>query len=158
MEKYLKVNKEVLRIISKSAEKERAQIIKKIYDLGFEVGVKNHSEIGWVLREYNDLIARASKLGIKMPDSYYADGKTKGKTSRDKNIEGSKTPEKVTPAIRKVVVSDPKVVDPNIQKEEARFDTHLEKPSLNERPKFIEKGSATEIPRFLEGFRPNKRK
>lgn len=157
MEKYLKVNKEVLRIISKSAEKERAQIIKKIYDLGFEVGVKNHSEIGWVLREYNDLIARASKLGIKMPDSYYADGKTKGKTSRDKNIEGSKTPEKVTPAIRKVVVSDP-VVDLNIQKEESGFDHRLEKPSLNELPKFVKKSSATEIPRFLEGFRPNKRK
>ena len=92
-----------------------------------------------------------------MPDSYYADGKIKGKTSRDKNIEGSKIPEKVTPAVRKVVVSDP-VVDLNIQKEESGFDHRLEKPSLNELPKFVEKSSATEIPRFLEGFRPNKRK
>ncbi|HEY6586108.1 MAG TPA: hypothetical protein VIY97_02970 [Candidatus Methanoperedens sp.] len=157
MEKYLKINKEVLRITSKSAEKERAEIIKKISELGFEVGVKNHSEIGWVLREYNDLVTRASKLGIKMPDSYYADGKTKGKTSRYKNIEGPKTPEKVTPAVRKVVVSDP-VVDLNIQKEESGFDHRREKPSFNELPKFVEKSSATEIPRFLEGFRPNKRK
>jgi len=157
LEKYLKINKEVLRITSKGAEKEKAEIIQKISELGFEVGVKNHSEIGWVLREYNDLIAKASKLGIKMPDSYYADGKTKGKTSRDKNIEGSKTPEKVTSAVRKVIVSDP-VVDLNIQKEETGFDHRLEKPSLNELPKFVEKSSATEIPRFLEGFRPNKRK
>ena len=157
MEKYLKVNKEVLRITSKSEEKEKTEIIKKISELGFEVGVKNHSEIGWVLREYNDLIAKASKLGIKMPDSYYADGKTRGKTSRDKNIEGSKTPEKATPAVRKVVVSDP-LVDLNIQKEESGFDHRLEKPSLNELPKFVEKSCATEIPRFLEGFRPNKRK
>ena len=157
MEKYLKINKEVLRITSKGAEKEKAEIIQKISELGFEVGVKNHSEIGWVLREYNDLVTRASKLGIKTPDSYYADGKIKGKTSRDKNIEGPKTPENVTPAVRKVVVSDP-VVDLNIQKEETGFDHRLEKPSLNELPKFVEKSSATEIPRFLEGFRPNKRK
>ena len=157
MEKYLKVNKEVLRITSKSAEKEKAEIIKKISELGFEVGVKNHSEIGWVLREYNDLIARASKLGIKMPDSYYSDGKTKGKISRDKTIEGSKTPEKVAPAAVKVLVRDPMVNHIN-QKEGSRPDHNMEKPSLNELPEFMGKSRATEIPRFLEGFRPHKRK
>ncbi|MDL5502850.1 MAG: hypothetical protein QSU88_06500, partial [Candidatus Methanoperedens sp.] len=127
------------------------------YELGFEVGLKNHSEIGWVLRDYNDLIAKASILGIKTPDSYYADGKIKGKTSRDKTIEGSKVPEKATPAIRKVDVRDP-IVDHIAQKEEHRPDHNLERLSLNELPEFMERSRATEIPRFLEGFRPHKRK
>lgn len=32
------------------------------------------------------------------------------------------------------------------------------RPSLNEMPKLVEKGKASDIPSFLEGFKPNKRK
>ncbi|CAG0985384.1 MAG: hypothetical protein OIN86_15945 [Candidatus Methanoperedens sp.] len=102
-------------------------------------------------------MAKAYASGIKAPDSYYADGKIKGKTSRDKNIEGQKIPEKETRKVRKIIVNDP-VVDTSIQKEESGFDHRLEKPSFNELPKFVEKSSATEIPSFLEGFRPHKKK
>lgn len=121
------------------------------------MGLKNHSEIGWVLREYNDLTSRALSLGIKSPDSFYADGKIKGKASRDKTVEGPKKPEKETVMIRKVVLSD-KVVEPVIKKEESGFERRLEKPTFNELPKFVEEGKATEIPSFLEGFKPNRRK
>ena len=146
-------------ITSKSEEKEKAEVLKKIYELGFEVGLKNHSEIGWVLREYNDLVDRASKLGVKTPDSYYADGKIKGKASKDnKNIEAAKIPKKEPPAVKKVIANDTVVELPNIRKEERGFDRRLEQPSFNEMPKLVEKGSATELPSFLEGFRPNKRK
>jgi hypothetical protein len=34
----------------------------------------------------------------------------------------------------------------------------MQRPSLNNMPKFVEKSSATEIPAFLEGFKLNKRK
>ena len=54
-------------------------------------------------------MTKASKLGIKTPDSYYADGKIKGKASKDKNIEAAKIPKKEPPAVRKVIVSDPVV-------------------------------------------------
>lgn len=121
------------------------------------MGLKNHSEIGWVLREYNDLTSKALNLGIKSPDSYYADGKIKGKASRDKSVEGPKKPEKETAPVRKIVLTD-HVVDHEIQKEESRFERRLQKPTLSELPKFVEKGSATEIPAFLEGFKPNKKK
>jgi len=121
------------------------------------VGLKNHSEIGWVLREYNDLTSRALDMGVKSPDSHYADGKIKGKASRDKNVEGPKKPEKETSPARKMVFSVP-LVEPDIQKEESGLERRLQKPTLNDRPKFVEKGSATEIPAFLEGFKPNKRK
>ncbi len=121
------------------------------------MGLKNHSEIGWVLREYNGLTSQALNLGLKSPDSYYADGKIKGKASRDKNVEGPKKTEKETAPVRKIVFTD-HVVEPDIQKEESGFERRLEKPTLNELPKFVEKGNATEIPAFLEGFKPNKRK
>ncbi len=121
------------------------------------MGLKNHSEIGWVLREYNDLTSKALDFGIKSPDSYYADGKIKGKASRDKTVEGPKTPEKEKAPARKIVLTD-HVVEPAIQKEESGFERRLQKPTMNDLPKFVEKGSATEIPSFLEGFKPNKRK
>ncbi len=144
-------------ITSNIAEKDKAELIKKIYELGFEVGLKNHSEIGWVLREYNDLTSKALDFGIKSPDSYYADGKIKGKASRDKNVEGPKKPEKETAPVRKIVLTA-HVVDHEIQKEESGFERRLQKPTLSELPKFVEKGNATEIPAFLEGFKPNKKK
>ncbi len=121
------------------------------------MGLKNHSEIGWVLREYNDLTSRALNSGIKSPDSYYADGKIKGKASRDKTIEGPKIPEKETTPVRKVIFSD-HVADPAIQQGDSGFERRLQRPTLNELPKFVEEGRATEIPSFLEGFKPNKRK
>ena len=96
-------------------------------------------------------------MGIKSPDSYYADGKIKGKAGRDKHIEGPKTPDKETAKVRKIVFTAP-AVDSNIHKEESGFDHRLQKPTLNDMPKFVEKNSATEIPAFLEGFKPNKRK
>ena len=74
-----------MKVISgKTTDKE--QLINKIYELGFEVGYKNHSEIGWVLREYNQLISEAQKLGIPAPENYYNNGKIKGRASRDKGI------------------------------------------------------------------------
>lgn len=103
-------------------------------------------------------MTKASTLGIKTPDSYYVDGKIKGKASKDnKNIEAAKIPKNEPPAVRKVIVRDP-VVEPNIHKEDSGFDHRLEEPSFSEMPKFVEKSRATEIPSFLEGFRPNKRK
>ena len=103
------------------------------------------------------MTSRALSLGIKSPDSYYADGKIKGKASRDKTVEGPRTPEKEKAPVRKVIFSD-HVVEPAIQKEESGFERRLQKPTLNELPKFVDKGSATEIPAFLEGFKTNKRK
>jgi len=121
------------------------------------VGLKNHSEIGWVLREYDDLIARAQKLGIKSPDSIYADAKIKGKAGRDKNIEGQKAPEKASAVPRQSDASKPGIEFPNVR-EEVRRDHPPGRPSLNEFPSLVRKGKATEVPGLLEGFKPSKRK
>jgi hypothetical protein len=130
-------------------EKERAELIKKIYELGFEVGVKSHSEIGWVLREYNTLVENARKLGIRSPESYYQDGKIKGKASRDKPSEAK---EKKTDIVKNVTFSEIKNETGEIQEFEV---LQLQrKPRLNELPNLVKQTGHTEVPGLLDGFKP----
>ena len=102
-------------------------------------------------------MAAAQKLGIKTPDSYYNDGKIKGKSSRDKHIEGPKAPEKAPVEIRKV-----KVENANIefldQIEDVKINPPLAKPSLSDMPGLVKRGRAGELPSFLDGFKPLRRK
>ena len=121
------------------------------------MGFKSHSEIGWVLREYNDLINKAQKLGIKSPDSYYTDGKTRGKTSKDTGVDAHKAVQKPDVFVKKVDALDI-IVGFNDDIEEIETNTPLKKPSLNELPKLVRKGKASEIPGFLEDFKPHRRK
>jgi hypothetical protein len=138
-----------LGITNTNMEKERAELIKKIYELGFEVGVKSHSEIGWVLREYNTLLENARKLGIRSPESYYQDGKIKGKASRDKPSEAK---EKKADIVKNVTFSEIKNETGEIQEFEG---LQLQrKPGLNELPNLVKQTGYTESPGLLEGFKP----
>ena len=119
------------------------------------MGLKGHSEIGWVLREYNDLIARAQKMGIKSPDSLYTQGKIKGKTTRDEGDDVHKSAQKADVFVKKVSVSD---IDPGYYDElkENETNTPLKRPSLNDLPDFIKKTRSSEIPGLLEGSKSSK--
>jgi len=98
----------------------------------------------------------ALKSGIKSPDSYYADGKKKGKVNRDKQIDGPKIPEKApAEAGKKIEHADPGIAPS--EKEDVELYHPLRKPSLNEIPNFVKKSSTTEIPGLLKGFRHSKR-
>jgi hypothetical protein len=119
------------------------------------VGLKGHSEIGWVLREYNDLIARGQKLGLKSPDSHYAQGKVKGKSTRDKGEDVHKSVQKVDVLSKKVDVSDIRAgYYDDIKEDETNI--LLERPSLNELPEFIKKTRSSEIPRLLDELKSSK--
>lgn len=130
--------------------------MNEIYELGFEVGYKNHSEIGWVLREYNALMKDALNMGIKSPENYYNEGKIKGRSSRDWVIEGQKSPEKQNMAVKNGNVPDTES-DFNLA-EDIGDHNILKKPSLNKLPDLIKKIRATEIPKLLDGFKPSRRK
>jgi len=141
-----------LGITNTNMEKERAEIIKKIYEFGFEVGLKNHSEIGWVLREYNTLVENAGKLGIRSPETYYHDGKLKGKKSRDEGNE-VKAPGKTVDHVKKVTVSEIKIEPGEI--EEFEVLRSQRKPGLNELPNLVKQSGHTEMPELLGGFKPS---
>jgi len=114
------------------------------------VGLKNHSEIGWVLREYNTLVENALKLGIKSPEIYYHDGKLKGKTSRDKSDEVIASVKEVELG-EKVNVSEIKI-EPSDIIEEIEVLQSQRKPTLNELPNLVKQSKSTEIPQLLKGF------
>jgi hypothetical protein len=112
------------------------------------VGYKNHSEVGWVLREYNELMDEAHKIGIGSPEGFYNDGKTKGKSGRDKglceasvkkNIEAGKTSEKGT--------------DLSDFKEEDKAVHLFKKTPRGGIPDLLEKISMVEIPKCLYGIK-----
>jgi len=132
-------------------EKEKAELIKKIYELGFEVGFKNHSEIGWVLREYNTLVEHANKLGIKSPETHYHDGKLNGKKSRDKGTDSPRAPEKAD-LVNKINVSEMKIK--HGETEESGVLHSQRKPGLNEFPDLVKQAGNTEMPELLGGFKP----
>ncbi len=120
------------------------------------MGLKSHSEIGWVLREYNDLINKARKFDLNSSDSYYIDGKTKGKTSKDTGIETNNTAQKADVFVKKVDTSGIIGFDDDI--EEIGTYSPQEKPSFIELPTNIRKSKASKIPGFLEGFKPHRRR
>ncbi len=124
-------------------------LVKKIYELGFEVGYKNHSEVGWVLREYNHLIAEARKAGIESPEKYYDDGKIKGKSSRDKGTGLSAESKKVRTSAGYVTDTNPDLGD--LKDED--YNRFLNRPSFSGIPGLIEKITMVEIPRFVYGFK-----
>jgi hypothetical protein len=139
-----------LKVISgKTMDKE--QLISKIYELGFEVGYKNHSEVGWVLREYNQLISEAQKLGIPMPENYYNNGKIKGRASRDKGITESsgKKVQQETGASR----TPGAAADLDTSRDESEEENFLKRPSLDDLPRLVKKINMVELPRFLQGFK-----
>ena len=137
-------------IFNTNTEKEKIELIKKIYELGFEVGLKSHSEIGWVLREYNTLMENARKLGITSPESYYQDGKIKGKASRDKPSEAK---EKKADIVKNVTFSEIKNEIGEI--EEFEFLQLQRKPRLNEFPDLVKQTGHTQVPGLLVGFKPS---
>jgi len=135
-----------LKVINDQAEDKVRLLIDKIYNLGFEVGYRNHSEIGWVLREYTRLMEEALNIGIQLPENYYNNGKIKGKASRDRGIEESS--EKGALKVSTDHVPDMKIDAESITAEpdEPNF---LRKPSLSDSPPLVERVSMVDVPKFL---------
>lgn len=136
-------------------EKDKKELINKIYELGFEVGNKNHSEIGWVLRDYNKLINDALKNGIKSPENYYEEGKKKGIESRDHGAIGHKSEKETVTASKKIRFAEgiKKDTDKDKVTRKRSFHSPLERPSLSDLPRAAEKIKLSEIPKLLGGFK-----
>lgn len=136
--------------------KKHAELVDQIYQLGYEVGYNNHSEIGWVLRDKSRLLNEAQKQLISSPEDYYNEGKTKGKLSREKGIGGSGH-------TGKNIVTPTKVVSPDkndsVDDKDARKRAyHLPHNKISELPQMVKKIRVTEIPELLKGIKHLRRK
>ncbi len=97
----------------------------------------------------------ALAIGIKSPDTYYTEGKIKGKTSRDSGVMGHKNLGNETKG--RAVVSDKAEVSYDIT-DESRHDNLLKKPMLIGIPQLIVKIRMLKAPKFLDGFKHFNRK
>ena len=116
------------------------------------MGFKNHSEIGWVLREYNTLAEHAHKIGIKAPEIYYHDGKLNGKKNKTSDVKANG---KATNLVKKVVVSETKIQSGDMS-EEFEFLQPQNKPGFNELPNAVKKAKYLDMPQLLKGFKPHR--
>jgi hypothetical protein len=144
------------------AELKRAEVEKKAFELGFEVGYHKHSEIGWVNENILKLENQASSLGLgDIVSGKYVEGKTEGALAREKglNIASStfamKKDEEVAlyeePLFRKHVPEDSGYT------EYSGNDTvfaPVERPELLETPSCTSLTRAVERPTNLDGFKP----
>ncbi len=103
------------------------------------------------MREYNALIKEALALGIKSPETYYYEGKIKGKAGRDRGVVGHKVSEEEKTVSGYVPAADNG--DVNKIGEETKSYNLFKKPKLNRLPRLVEKISMIEIPKFLGGFK-----
>jgi len=57
----------------------KQKLLEKVYKLGHDVGYFNHSEIGWIHREYRKIKAEAQKLEIEIQiKNCYEKGRKEG--------------------------------------------------------------------------------
>ena len=98
------------------------------------------------MREYNALIEEALNIGIKSPETYYYEGKIKGKENRDKGEGGNIIPG------GKVVsgyVPDMDNKEASQKKKQTKSYNLLAKPHFNSLPPIVEKISMIKFPKFL---------
>ncbi len=119
------------------------------------MGYNNHFETGWVLIEHTRLINEAIKQGIQSPESYYNDGKKKGRASREKNI--CESYEKKTNEVS--TVNGFKIgIDKTIANKEINEYEFLKKPSHNAFPNLVKKIRMVGTPKLLYGLKLFKKK
>ncbi|PWB55302.1 MAG: hypothetical protein C3F06_02890 [Candidatus Methanoperedenaceae archaeon] len=116
------------------------------------MGLKNHSEIGWVLREFNTLAEDAHKIGIKAPEIYYHDGKLNGKKSKDKGND-IKANEKAASLVKKAAFSETKIESGDMF-EEFEYLLSQKEPGFNELPNIVRKAKSLDMPTLLKDFKP----
>ncbi|WP_135606548.1 hypothetical protein [Methanococcoides sp. NM1] len=145
------------------AELKRAEVEKKAFELGFEVGYHKHSEIGWVKENFVKLESLANSLGLgDIVSDKYIQGKGEGGIAREKGLNiGS-----VTSAMKKegeyslseeLAFKKPKEEAPEGYKDYAGNDAifaPVGRPKFLENPSCTSLAKAVERPANLDGFKP----
>ncbi len=106
------------------------------------------------MREYNALIKEALNLGIKSPETYYYEGKIKGKASRDRGEAEYNIPQEGKTGQGKATDKE----NASQRKKKTGLYNLLTKPDCYNLPHLVEKISMIEFPEFLGGFKLFNRK
>lgn len=145
------------------AELKRAEVEKKAFDLGFEVGYHKHSEIGWVKENIVKLESQARSLGLgDIVSGKYLQGKEEGILAREKGLKIDSGVSSLKKDEEVDLSEEPLFRKP--EKERSVGYTQyagndnvfapVDRPELLENPSCTSLTRAVERPTNLDGFRP----
>ncbi|MGB3907000.1 MAG: hypothetical protein WBL02_01035 [Methanomethylovorans sp.] len=149
----------------KLSDSEKAELEKRAYELGFEVGYHKHSELGWVSERYAALESVAKDAGLlEIVSDNYKKGKEAGARDRERNMlldlsKKEKNQRKRTSDPLYNIVSEEKDrihvrsgFRP-FQDDTEQFYSMLRHPDITDLPSMTEITRAVERPQMIDGFR-----
>lgn len=145
------------------------EVLKKVYDLGFEVGYNKHSELGWVTDKYSRLYSLSKMYGQdEYVHRYYIKGKRDGAQEKEQNLYASLSREEKENKDEEKELQESQELD-----SEENVDTNFEsgfgctysndyeciqspaqKPTMMDLPDFLAKPKKLEKPDSVKGFKP----
>lgn len=142
----------------KRNDPDQDEIIKSLYELGFEIGYFGHSEEGWVTRKYTEIIEQARKIGIEELEDQYQTAKQDGIEKRRSDIikglsgkseTSDKSKEKVSIENSQFDTGTEEKVSPGKRSGSIIFCSPITEPVLNSKPKNLRKIKCVNLPKLL---------
>lgn len=150
----------------KLSDSEKAELEKRAYDLGFEVGYHKHSELGWVSERYTVLesVSKEADL-LELVSENYKKGKETGIKSRERDMKlGLSMKEKNKKKHASEVLHDLNSRErerlhlrsgfTSFQDKSTHSFSMLQPPKITEIPSATESSKAVERPQMIRGFKP----
>ena len=154
--------------IKKASDDKKRELIKKVYELGLEVGYHKHFEMGWVSERYNQLFDEATEYGLeKEIEEYYEKGKLDGEEKKEKDVayvssrpvslevKPLKEGEKIIKAVEKEIGESAEIEPVKHERIDhiAVEQIPAKKPDVTSPPKFFERIEVIDLPPFIEIFK-----
>ncbi|WP_292486913.1 hypothetical protein [Methanohalobium sp.] len=153
------------RKLSSTSESRNTEVLKKVYDLGFEVGYNKHSELGWVTDKYSRLYSLSKMYGLdEYVHRYYIRGKREGAQEKEQNLYASLSREE-----KKNKDEEKELQESQELNSETNFESGFgctysndyeciqspaQKPTMMDLPDFLAKPKKLEKPDSVKGFKP----
>lgn len=149
----------------KLSDSEKAELEKRAYDLGFEVGYHKHSELGWVSERYAALESVAKEAGLlELVSENYRKGKETGTKNRERDMKlglSKKAKEKERHATEALYEMSSQEKDrihlgsgfTAFQENKEYQHIMLQHPSVTKLPSLTEMSRTVERPQMINGFR-----
>jgi hypothetical protein len=153
-------------------ESEKSELIKRVYELGFEVGYHKHSELGWVTERRSEFDSFAREYGLEdLVRSNYQKGREEGARSKDRDIHGGLGKKQTKKEDEKPKVSPPPSIPVRKKSEDETEDSFRTRHTTDERnysptkqptmidlPQVTSLSTSIERPTQINGFKPLKPK
>lgn len=149
----------------KLSDSEKAELAKRAYELGFEVGYHKHSELGWVSERYSALESVAKDAGLlELVSENYRMGKEAGTKDRERDIKlGVSKKEQIRKKHAFEALSFIRSEEKDFIHLKSGFSSFQEKnenvmsmlqhPSVTDLPSLVEISRSLERPQMLNGFK-----